>query len=295
MRMFIALVLMYMFGVASSYTFQVGRVLGSNRQHATALHGYKDMLAAAQANRGKPAQQQQRSSEQSAPQDRGGLNSGAPLQPQQQQHQQRVPRAPNPNGLPFDDEMYDHLKYTIDKITQRMKSPKLLTSDEIRRFDNAVEAIIADSQGMALPNPSSYPSSTSSQQTQQQAPPSPPPPSPPPQANFMTFQPKVVRGPDRGDGLKPSSPGNSWVAEQGKWSQQLRETAAANSKNSVEHEVDVGNAASWQIPGMESMSSDEYYAAINKRVAAAKVHSLLTFFLSSLIFYFMTFQYRTFM
>lgn len=86
----------------------------------------------------------------------------------------------------------------------------------------------------------------------------------------MTYTPEVVRGPDRGDGLKPSSPGNSWVDEQGKWSKQLKDTAASSKDLGEQGLENVESAASWQIPGMESMSSDEYYAAINKRVAAAK-------------------------
>ena len=273
MSALVVLVWIYMFSV-SSYSFHVDRFLGSGRQLTTNLLGYKDMLAAAQASRGKPAQRQQRALDQNFPRGSDEVNRNkSPSEQRHQQGQERTTRASNPNELPFDDEMYDNLKLVIGKITQRMKSAKVLTSDEIRKFDDAVKAIVTDSQGMASPNPPN-PSFTSSPQIQQQASPTPPSPSSPsPQANFLTFQPEVVRGPDRGDRLKPSSPGTSWVDEQGKWSKQLKDTAAANDKDFNDRDLDVGRAASWQIPGMESMSSDEYYAAINKRVAAAKVFS----------------------
>ena len=257
-----AVLLLVLYGGVSSYSILKGKAYKGKRQDMN-LFGYKDMLAAAQSNRGKSPQRQQRVQEQ-VPQEQ------IAARPEDSQQKRQ---ATNPNGLPFDDEMYDNLKFTIDKITQRMKSPKVLTPSDISKLDSAIRAIIADSQGTAPPIPSIPTSTTPRQQIQQQASPPPSSPLPPTQGNILSFQPEVVRGPDRGDGLKASSPGTSWTAEQGQWSKQLKENAAAaaDDVDLDEEELDVGRAASWNIPGMETMTKDEYYAAINKRVAKAKV------------------------
>jgi hypothetical protein len=48
------------------------------------------------------------------------------------------------NGLPFSDDMYDHLKFVIGKLSARMKSDTPLTRDELARFQNSCENIIQD-------------------------------------------------------------------------------------------------------------------------------------------------------
>ena len=48
------------------------------------------------------------------------------------------------DGLPFSDDMYDHLKFVIGKLSARMKSDTPLTRDELSRFQNSCENIIQD-------------------------------------------------------------------------------------------------------------------------------------------------------
>lgn len=48
------------------------------------------------------------------------------------------------NGLPFSDDMYDHLKFVIGKLSARMKSDTPLTRDELSRFQSSCENIIQD-------------------------------------------------------------------------------------------------------------------------------------------------------
>ena len=51
------------------------------------------------------------------------------------------------NGLPFTDEMYDHLKFVISKLSTRMKSDIPLSKDDLVRFEQSCEAIIRDAKG----------------------------------------------------------------------------------------------------------------------------------------------------
>ena len=51
------------------------------------------------------------------------------------------------NDLPFSDELYDHLKYTIEKISARMKSPKILSVEEVKKLELSIHAIIKDATG----------------------------------------------------------------------------------------------------------------------------------------------------
>ena len=48
------------------------------------------------------------------------------------------------DGLPFNEEMYDHLKFVIGKLSSRMKSDTPLTREEMSRFQSSCDKIIND-------------------------------------------------------------------------------------------------------------------------------------------------------
>lgn len=50
----------------------------------------------------------------------------------------------NGNGLPFSDEMYDHLKFVIGKLSARMRTPRPMSVGEFQTFEDSVHAIIND-------------------------------------------------------------------------------------------------------------------------------------------------------
>lgn len=50
------------------------------------------------------------------------------------------------NGFPFSDEIYEHLKYIISKLTARVKQNLPLTPEELERFKIAVDAVIKDAR-----------------------------------------------------------------------------------------------------------------------------------------------------
>lgn len=47
----------------------------------------------------------------------------------------------------FNDEMYDHMKFVISKLTDKIKSGISLTPQELERFSQSVDAILADATG----------------------------------------------------------------------------------------------------------------------------------------------------
>lgn len=56
------------------------------------------------------------------------------------------------SNLPFDDEIYEHLKFVISKLTAKIKSDVSLTPDELVRFKQAVDSIVADAIGEIPPS-----------------------------------------------------------------------------------------------------------------------------------------------
>jgi hypothetical protein len=50
------------------------------------------------------------------------------------------------NGLPFSDEMYDHLKFVIGKLSTRMKDGVPLSQADLTKFELSCDAIIRDAK-----------------------------------------------------------------------------------------------------------------------------------------------------
>jgi hypothetical protein len=48
--------------------------------------------------------------------------------------------------FPFDDELYEHLKYVINKLTSKIKSDISLNEEELVKFERSVEVILADAK-----------------------------------------------------------------------------------------------------------------------------------------------------
>ena len=55
--------------------------------------------------------------------------------------------APADSGLPFSDDLYDHLKFVIGKLSARMRTDTPLTRDELARFQASADRIIDDAWG----------------------------------------------------------------------------------------------------------------------------------------------------
>ena len=48
------------------------------------------------------------------------------------------------NGLPFSNEMYDHLKFVIECLTAKIKSDTSLSPEQLQKLKVSINAIIAD-------------------------------------------------------------------------------------------------------------------------------------------------------
>lgn len=108
----------------------------------TRLFGYKDSLAKAKAakqNRGSGARQVQAQQPASPAPQATQAASAAPTEAPKKKRKSN-------NGLPFDDEIYNHMKFVMEKLGQRMRNEEALSYVELNRLETAVEAIIADSR-----------------------------------------------------------------------------------------------------------------------------------------------------
>ena len=120
----------------------------------------------------------------------------------------------NDNGLPFSDAVYDHFKYVIAKITNRVKSGFPLTLDEINKFESSVNAIITDAKGKA--------------------------------------------------GLPISKPSSNTIPSKATSSSNAPVLKKKQTSN-TEFSALEGLSSTWEVKGMDDMTTEEYYAALNKR------------------------------
>jgi len=166
----------------------------------------------------------------------------------------------NPNGLPFSDEMYDKLKFVIEKLSGRMKSEAALSWDDLDRFRAAVDHIILDAN---IPNvayvrrindgftdasggqaaPPTHSAQVRRQESRPSRPQSPQARFDDPDADEIMSENRLAPGEKRGAGEE--IPG---------WMEDI-----------------AGVKSTWNVPGMQSMSTEEYYQSINQRITDMKV------------------------
>jgi len=184
----------------------------------------------------------------------GGSPPAPPVQqpPRVQQQQQQSPLAPaetpipslrgNPGGLPFNDEMYDELKYAIEKLTGRMKNDVPLTWEEVKRFKVAVDRIIIDAN---IPN-----------------------------VAFAKPQAQAQPAREGANGPVVSSFEDDEAEEVGAGNQ-MQESWAQNKKAEEDNIPSwlgdlAGKKSSWNVDGMSTMDTEQYYKEINNRLSNMK-------------------------
>lgn len=227
---------------------------------------YSDALKQAQINRSNPQQQLQQEQ-----------------QVQQQQVQQKkqvsIDVESSSNGLPFSDEIYDDIKYVAEKLSGRMKSGKALSSAEVVRFKIAAEAIIKDSSKYSRKNNNinnriNYQNKQNDDSDSDDA-----------------FQiPVWDDGDDNDDADNRSISNTSSVVD-------IKQSSSSSSSSAPSHylydrkaedkdkyvgdkgdltdpnhpfnEI-AGNQSTWNVPGSDNMTTEEYYKAINNRIKVMK-------------------------
>lgn len=121
------------------------------------------------------------------------------------------------SDAPFSDDMYEHLKFVITKLTNKIKSDVSLTDIELVRFEESVDAILADATGESISS---------------------------------------VRKPTTTESSSTISPLSSPT------SPEVNEKPVTDSFSAF---YGLGNT--WNVPGMDDMTKEEYYEALNKRNA----------------------------
>jgi len=141
------------------------------------------------------------------------------------------------NGLPFTDEIYEHLKYVISKLSTRMKSQNPLTNEEFDKFSKSISAIIDDIKINT------------------------------PEVLTLESAQEVDWEGQQGEELssvhdsRDSSPA---VSSAGKIPVESRQSLDMKDKDAFS--AFKGSKSTWQIPGMDKMTTKEYYEAINQRL-----------------------------
>ena len=219
--------------------------------HASKAGSYQEMLRKAQENRGVPP---------------------SSLQQQQQQAEKAPLEAPIPsltgnrNGLPFSDEVYDHLKFAIEKLSARIKSDTALTPQELDRLKLSVDRIILDAN---IPNVAFASSSSSSNDEAKDA-------VSEPRARFPAAQ---FTDPDEEDGGmndddEEVGADNSVV--EGLEGYSTPDAANKFFNQPADKELPewlsdmAGTKSGWNVPGMDKMSTEEYYRNVNSRLTTMK-------------------------
>mmetsp|Transcript_21041 Transcript_21041/g.19172 ORF Transcript_21041/g.19172 Transcript_21041/m.19172 type:complete len:231 (+) Transcript_21041:151-843(+) len=141
-------------------------------------------------------------------------------------------------NLPFADEIYDHLKYVTTKLSSRVKGNTPLSFEELNKFKESVNAIIEDSyQDIRL-------TSASTQSI--------------PQTNVIPTQSTQSTQTTQSKATKAQTDIKDKAYDQ--MTDEEKSTFANYFKGT----------SSWVIPGMDKMTTEEYYQAINKRIEDIK-------------------------
>lgn len=147
------------------------------------------------------------------------------------------------DDLPFTDDMYDHLKYVIGSLTARMKSEKPLTSDQMKRFKDSIDAIILDSKDDDDDNSQNN--------------------------NFDDDSSNSFYSDD-----EEIDNSNNYEAEEPVTNAITYTQKAAAAKDLEGNPFTQFRGSTWNFDNMEDMSTVEYYDALNKRLADMKQKKL---------------------
>jgi hypothetical protein len=146
------------------------------------------------------------------------------------------------DDLPFTDEMYDHLKYVIGALTARMKSEKPLTESELKRFKGSIDAIILDSKEDSYQN-DTYDNSDDSNSFYNEN-----------EDDSINYEQEETSNTNTNTNTLKAS--------------------ASTTETIGDNPFSQFRGSTWNFDNMEDMSTEEYYDALNERLAAMKKRKL---------------------
>jgi len=196
---------------------------------------YEQMLKEAQAAKLKGGQQQPASRQQQQQQQQQYQKQQGVIDVEEEiaEEEEEEEEEEVDSGLPFSDKLYDDLKFVISKISARMKSESAMSKDELDRFKKSVDSIIKDSKkgSNSIPS-SSLPRVTNFYDEEEEA----------PEVDY-----------DLSEGIAES------VSSSGKPRGEATPFGAFH-----------GSVSTWDIPDSDNMNTQEFYAAVNNRIANVK-------------------------
>jgi len=165
----------------------------------------------------------------------------SPAEPRRPKTQQSKPVRGPQGGLPFTDELYEDLKFVVGKLTAKIKSDTSMTSEDLEKFRLSVNNILSDAldedvEIPAIPVETASLTAENGDSTKAQQATEPKPPQPAaPKATEVDNEPDAGAGPV---------------------------TTAEEAFSGLR-----GKTSTWEVDGMENMTTEEFYAALNKRNA----------------------------
>jgi hypothetical protein len=167
---------------------------------------------------------------------------------------------------PFSDEVYEHLKFVISTLTGKIKNEISLTSEDLERFRQSVDIIIADAYaGVPSETRVSSISTFTSERTINDA-----DITRSSSVSTSTVS-TIVSPPPAAVAADASTLDASRLPSNSISSESSNKNNNNDNKNPAEFQVFEkafqGLASTWEIPNMENMSTEEYYQALNRRNA----------------------------
>ena len=140
------------------------------------------------------------------------------------------------SDAPFSDEMYEHLTFVISQLSGRIKSDAALNPNDLEHLKASIDAIVRDINGDALT-------------------PAPAPAASMPAVTAEGLSPPVTTVDPNYESATPKLKAGVWIPEPGQ--EKGRPITEADPKSAFAPLHGVRNT--WQIKGMESMTTEEYY------------------------------------
>lgn len=198
---------------------------------------YEEMLRKARERRGQP---QQPNPSDPALKKEATADPPRKVAPQVQQAlvSSSPPKKPNKDGLPFDDDMYKHLKFVIEKITARLRSENALSAEDVKKLETSINAILTDN-GFISPAGMSYSDENSV----------------------------------AGDVISPTANSVQVPREMSIDAISTKSTSSANTQKATDFVAESfdslkGIGSTWNlVPNIDKLTTEEYYGELNKKLA----------------------------
>ena len=154
-------------------------------------------------------------------------------------------------GLPFTDDMYQYMTFSIKTLSDRMKTGEPLTKEEVDKLQTAILSLIMDAKaGANMPIETNMPDKSNN-------------------IPLMAVDETTLDSSTSTSSFPQDLIMDISDKSHATYLDQNHNLHNANDERTPFDDVFDG-ANSWRVPGMETMDTEEYYKAVNSRVKAIK-------------------------